>query len=86
MESVLVAPVSDFGVPDWWLMDHIIGYADECALVLISCIGAHGRTGTVIAAYAVTKGLCGDEYPIQGLGGFGTKFTYIPSSVAPHHP
>ena len=69
MESVLVAPVSDFGVPDWWLMDHIIGYADECALVLISCIGAHGRTGTVIAAYAATKGLCGDEYPIQGLGG-----------------
>ena len=66
MGSVLIAPVPNLGVSDWRLMGHIVGYVDECMVVLICCIRAHGWIGTVIAAYAAAKGLCGDEDPISG--------------------
>ena len=45
-------------------MDHNVGHVEECTVVLICCIRAHGWIGAVIAAYAAAKGLCGDEDPI----------------------
>jgi hypothetical protein len=55
----------DFGLPsDWKIAAHMIIDAYEKAQagywVEVSCIGGHGRTGTVLAAMAVLAGLPSD--------------------------
>ena len=51
IDSILIDPVPDGYPPEWKQMDRIVKYIDKYAPVLISCIGAHGRTGVVMAAY-----------------------------------
>ena len=64
MESVLVAPVPNFGVSDWWLMiilwDALVG----TWLYIVSRQRVYGHSHRGIRG---GKGLCGDEDPIYGV-------------------
>jgi len=59
------APIDDFSVPSFNAMDDIIKFVAEnvkMGNMLVSCIGGHGRTGTVLSIWA---GLHDIEKPIE---------------------
>lgn len=59
------APIDDFSVPSFKAMDDIIQFISENVKIgnmLVSCIGGHGRTGTVLSIWA---GLHDIEKPIE---------------------
>jgi len=63
---VLYVPVEDYGAPTVEDMDLIIKFIEYHTSrdkeVVVSCIGGHGRTGTVLSVWA---GLNGIENPIE---------------------
>lgn len=59
------APIDDFSVPSFKAMDDIIQFIAENVKIgnmLVSCIGGHGRTGTVLSIWA---GLHDIEKPVE---------------------
>jgi len=62
----LYVPIKDYGIPTVEDMDLIVDFikyhTSKGKEVVVSCIGGHGRTGTVLAVWA---GLNGVENPIE---------------------
>jgi len=62
----LYVPIEDYGIPTVEDMDLIVDFikyhVSNGKEVVVSCIGGHGRTGTVLAVWA---GLNGVENPIE---------------------
>jgi len=62
----LYVPIEDYGIPTVEDMDLIVDFikyhTSKDREVVVSCIGGHGRTGTVLAVWA---GLNGIKNPIR---------------------
>ena len=61
-ERCYINHIEDYGIPSFREVDRMIRFINEHKKVIISCIGGHGRTGTILAIWC---GLNGIENPIE---------------------
>ena len=59
---VYIHQIEDYGIPTFEEVDEMIKFIDSCKKVVVSCIGGHGRTGTILAIWC---GLNGVSNPIE---------------------